>query len=286
MAKKNTISNNSNVENDKLYALVSSLQNDIDSLEKKIKNRDKEDRKMTAIKRIRLFGNFLRLIAPYVVSVAICLTGYYFISGGDIPYILQKELKTNLHKVTVDSNGYTMPVNVYEEKGSLSSDDIYSYSAWDKKEDGKYHREAKIYSVDRKKEIYKTVDEVKKLLMDPNTNLDEVIGTPYSVLDEVAETVSEEDLERGAYRVTTFKYYDDNDTFMGRQEMGNNIGEGLLFTMLLAMVGCGVITFRKDSSYSYKSRREEIKDEYSDPGREDVEGLLKQKKKELKNLMG
>ena len=284
MRGKKVQETNSNQENDKHFVLVSNLEKEIDDLETQIAKFKKGDKGRKRIRNLRLFWNFIRLILPYVVTASIIITGWWLVTG-DIPWILQKESHYNYHSGSMDNSGYNMPVNDYIPKKNLDSDEIYSYTAWEKGTDGKYYRDAKKYYVNRDKKIYTNFDELKALMTNPDLNLDEIFEKPYASLTECKETVTKEELKRGAYTVVNYGYFDYDDSIIARQQMGDNIGMGLLCCMIAFMGGMIVWAWREDHStfdYSYNNRS--IISDCKNANCEALEEKLEEKQKELRKL--
>ena len=96
----------------------------------------------------------------------------------------------------------------YDSEGKTEVlNSFMSYSAWVLNEDGKYQRDVKEYNVKRK-----TYEDVKGL-ENNNEQIKEVLGEPTKSYIQIKDTISEEDIERGAYYEATL-YSMDNSNYV------------------------------------------------------------------------
>ena len=260
------------------HSVVSEIEDDINNINYKIKNTKIHNILNTGIRNIKLFGNILHLIYPYVIVAGICM-GISALCG-DIAYIPQEQLKYGYHEVVMDNRGAVEDKLEYKQGMPTENGHIYFTSNWQLKADGRYYRKTEDYNISKI-----TIEELEELMKKTNFSLEEAFGAPENETVEVKDKVASEDLENNDYIKITYKYGDRENFLYLKQDMGENIKESIWVTVIFGLISAMVWLIRvNESSYNYARKRKDIINYYKNPDMKDVMRQFREKSKAFKTM--
>ena len=242
------------------YSIINStvthnVQKKIDSIEGNIKITKRNNFAKSCIRNIKIFGKMIQAVGPYVVAAGLLFGS--FVIFGDIPFYPQEVFKTNCVQEIIDNHGNVERVDNYQSYPDESKKAFYT-TKWVKKIDGRYYRTSIEYNF----KDY-TLEELKKMAVDPNLNYEEAFGKKVNKKTEVRNEVSEEELaEENTLRII-FPHTEEEDVILSAQDPAPNILFSLLYLALVGGIYACIIYFRRnESSFDYEDDVDDIKSEY------------------------
>ena len=158
----------------------------------------------------------------------------------------RKEYECN--RIEFSSDGISREARQYRPFNSEESinNSFIEYSAWELRDDGRYQREIKEYDA---AEV--TYEEIRPLL-DKDFNISEVFGKPTKIYFEVSDTLSDEEIQRGAYYEGTI-YSVNTDKYVIVKEPMKHVG--------ILIVSGGTVTIGLASLIAWEKYNEKINKE-------------------------
>ena len=237
--------------------LVEHLSDEISDLEDRVKIYKKANERYERIRKVKIFGNFLRLVLPYIACIGLAFGASYGI-GGDIPFYPQDVLKVNHHVEEFDNRGNVNSESEFREAFADTDSSAAYYTKWELKADNRYYRFRKVYKF-KSGEV--SLGALRNAVAN-NTDLDSIIGNPFNSKMEIKDSLTEEDLANDGYMTVTYKYQDEKDFIVAPEETASNIGRGVIF-ILVSGLNMLVYSFFSDfSSYDYFKEKDEINKYY------------------------
>ncbi len=253
--------------------LVEHLSDEISDLEDRVKIYKKANERYERIRKVKIFGNFLRLVLPYIACIGLAFGASYGI-GGDIPFYPQDVLKVNHHVEEFDNRGKFNSESEFREAFADSDSNAEYFTKWELKADNRYYRFRKAYKF---KSTEVSLDALRNAVAN-NTDLDSIIGNPFNSKMEIKDSLTEEDLANDGYMTVTYKYQDEKDFIVAPEETASNIGRGVIF-ILISGLNMLVYSFFSDfSTYDYFKEKDEINRYYVPNDLSYLEKELEEKK--------
>lgn len=291
------------------YELVSSLNTDIEKLDEKISNIGNEniidhstvkevdkmikdiDRDIkrvnrknvlkVCIKNIKIFGRILQLIFPYLVAAGIAFTGQILL-GGDIPFYPQNNKYYATHEETIDYTGVISDESFYDSSSSKLSNTIYYASKWEQREDGKWVRELKEFA----KVPKYSIEELTEMAKEKDLDIEKVFGKVSKTKTEVRSSLPEDEIEKDSGIIIINRYIDKDDYIFIREDTLPNIGGGIIFIFIAAVLSLPVIDWRMDASdFSISRHIRRINSENSKIDLSEIKKLFASKKIKFESIV-
>lgn len=244
---------NKNQRNKQKRMLVE-MEKEIKTLESNIGNIDLANKKIIAIRNLKISARALQAIAPYVLTAGIVAGGFKLFLG-DIPFYPYDESKSYLNTMKeFDSNGN---IRTQQQYGNFEGDHynvLYYYSAWEKGDDELYSRTIKSYRIGSK-----TYEELVKIIDQENPKIEDVIGNPVSEIIETKNHLTEEELQEESFMKVVLYDEDKNDYIIIKQTVGENFCLSLLYLLIVGIGEVISLAWRDSSSFDFKACVEEIK---------------------------
>ena len=239
------------------HHLAEEVENNINSIAIKIENTNRRNRYSPIIKNIKIFGRALQGVFPYAI-----ITGAIFGLQAliyDVPFIRQDQYKIAAHNEIIDINGLICDkVNYVVSSTSLNNSAYYSTN-WEKRDDGKYYRTVKEYTVK-----YRDVEELKELINNPDMTFDDVFGKPETKYEiKTEEEITENDLKEGKGYKIVYRYLDDEDFIVEIQDVGPNIGFSVVYILFTALCLIPIAIIRdKESKFNFREHFYSLQQKY------------------------
>ncbi len=269
---------NSNIINS---SKVEHVNKSFEKVNNEIKKIDKNNRKAIRIRNLKIFKEYIKRVFPYTLIASILL-GLQVAVIGDIPFYPQKVNKIAVREKEINSESIEDNRIRYEDPFSMSSDSLkkraYYTTSWQMREDGKYHRTTKEYSV-KDFNIY----EYQLVANNPNTNLLNVLDREMSSKEEVktADELSSEELASGNSIKFVIQYKDKEDYIIEAQDLGPNIGLGVAYLAIVLPLCLPTLTNRLRKCYCFSWIIEDIIKETKLIDTTELKKLFKEKKIKL-----
>ena len=153
------------------------------------------------------------MIAPWVAIPIIAK------SNGENPFS-RNDRRFKKTITEFDSKGNSKITEQYMKSSRSDIVTIQYYSKWEKGPSNEYSRTIKTYNVYRNRKI-----DFKELIKDENLDIDKVFGSPKSVIKELKDDLSEDELNAKAYIQGMYYDVDKIDYIMYRQSINENIND-------------------------------------------------------------
>ncbi len=219
------------------------IEKDINAIASKIKRTNQRNKFSSIIKNVKIFGRALQGIFPYalVVGTVFGLQSLIY----DVPFIRQDQYKIAEHNEVIDNNGLIYDKVNYAVSSINVSNSAYYSTSWEKKDDGKYYRTVKEYSI-RNSDI----EELEEVVNNPDITFDEAFGRPeikYEIKTE--EEITENDLKEVKGYKIVYRYLDDEDFIVEIQDVDQNIGFAVIYIVFTALCLIPIALFRKETRF-------------------------------------
>ncbi len=231
------------------------MKKDIENLENKIKFSKFSNLQIRTIRNLKISLRAMQLVAPYVLTAGLIAGGFKLL--GSCPFyrdIQQQNL--NIMK-EFDSLGNIRYEEQYNEF-SGDSDMLYFYGKWEKSNDGFYTR-----TVEKYKLKGLTEEEIRGLFEKEKMTLQDILGAPFSSIQESNNNVSEEDIEKENYFQAIIYHEDKEDYIFVRESSSDNI---LITILYICVTGLGELLpfyIRTEcSSFDFENCVSRIKERY------------------------
>lgn len=257
------------------------LKEEIEELEKELKNIKNENKRKVVIKNLKISKTLLRGISPYVLSAGI-IAGTLKLTGIGFPFYTDTLKKTADVKSEFDANGSLIKSEKvygnYEEEYESRINRLMLYSSWIKNKDNKYERTIQSYRLKKKDLSY-----VTHLENTENLNIKDILGKPYMEQIETKDNISMEEQNAKPYVEIIVYNRDKKDYIMVKEEVTENLGNSALFAVLTCLSYLLILFYRDNiSKFNYNEEVNRIKFFNQKEDTYDIEEELKQKKRELK----
>lgn len=231
------------------------MKKDIENLENKIKFSKFSNLQIRTIRNLKISLRAMQLVAPYVLTAGLIAGGFKLL--GSCPFyrdIQQQNL--NIMK-EFDSLGNIRYEEQYNEF-SGDSDMLYFYGKWEKSNDGFYTR-----TVEKYKLKGLTEEEIRGLFEKEKMTLQDILGAPFSSIQESNNNVSEENIEKENYFQAIIYHEDKEDYIFVRESSSDNI---LITILYICVTGLGELLpfyIRTEcSSFDFENCVSRIKERY------------------------
>lgn len=217
----------------------------------------KEERKLEAIKNLKVFGKTTKILAPYVLITGLALGTSSALS--ETPFVCDNQKKVAFIETNIDQLGNVETFKKYDNVLDEVDDSKVSYvGKWEKEKDGFYSRKIKTYKI---KKVSK--DNVTKLLMDnSDISLDELFGD-YTLTEEIKNSLTEEEINRDAHIEIITYDKDKNDYIYVKQTAGENVAMTVIVLSITLLANANVHLFTADKRKKYNNEIAEIKEKYA-----------------------
>lgn len=226
------------------------MRKEISKLENEIKHSKIGNTKVYALRGLKIVLRTGQLIAPFVVTAGITISGFAALGG--TPFYRDKHKQKLEMMKELDSLGNIRYEQQYEEYANSSSVISY-YSKWNFVEDNLYSRDIETYALG---DI--TEEQILKLINDDVQSLREILGEPISKKKETKNNLTEEELQSDPFLQAMIYSKFDDDFIMVKESSSDNIAITLLWVLVTVLAELIPIWWRADGSdfdYSYCIRQ-------------------------------
>ena len=234
---------------------IKSREKEIQKIEKKIENINKENKKRKIIKNLKIKQAYIYLSIPFIIVPGFIFSGFGFTKV--TPFLTDKDKYYKTWKIDIDCYG-----NRYEKveyaKEQKEKDKLYYSSGWYELEDGRYENEKRVYDVENL-----TNDEVFKLVKDNEVlKLELLEDSLLSSTKTISNTKPEDDLKPSMRA----EIYDIDKTDISEKDETERRNKMSTLTYL-GMVCVGELllskTYAKSDNFKYVKREiEELEEKY------------------------
>ncbi len=237
------------------------------SIEEDVKSKN---RKLKALKNLKISLRVAQLVAPYIISLGLPI-GIFKLFGRGIPFNLESIEHHPVIMKEFDTLGNEKIVKQYDSF-DISNNLIRHYTELNKEDTGVYTREIETYELNEE-----NLDKIEQIMNTDYDKLNEVLGEPNLVVNEIKNNPTNEELKTKDYLQAVIYSYDYDDVLIEKetknQDLALTIGEGLEF--LIASI-C-ITVFRHSLGYSFKNHIANIKEKYEPIDEKSLEKELNKK---------
>ena len=166
----------------------------------------------------------LRAIYPLFLSIAL--------ASGLVTLFTRTVLKRNLSTVEkVDTLGNSTSYSKYTNEYDNSANKLLNFSKWKLNENNEYVRTVKSYNINN----YNS-EVIKNILANEDTiyTLEDMFGKPTSTYEEVADSLSEEELNKPEYIEAVTYSKDKDDYIITKMDASDKILYAIMFSVIAA----------------------------------------------------
>lgn len=264
-----------NIKQDKI---ISNMEKEIRSLERKIDNVYLINKKNSVIKNLKIFSAVTKNVAPFVL--ACCITFGSFSILGYTPFGAEKMQKLNTMK-EIDSLGNIRYEQQYKDKKEQNI--LIYYDKWQKDNSNYFKREIKTYNLNKLSEekIIEIINSSK------NLDLNNILGKPISVKTEINKNISEEELNSFGVMKALIYSENDDDYIIVKASIEENFFITFLYLIAFIIAELVVITVKDELCVkTLKEKCFEIKMAYPNIDVMELEKALFIKKDNYNKLVG
>ena len=251
--KKQHLTNKQNLEKEKM---LTQFKKDIQQLEEDIKNSKTANRKIHALRGLKITLRTLQLIAPYVLTFSLVLGGFSAIGG--TPFVQDSQKKKLETKKVLDSLGNIRYEQQYDEFSDAKG--IITYAGkWQKKDDTFYSREIKTYSAAKLNE-----ESIIKIIEEDNiTSLEDILGKPISSKIQTQNNLTEEEIKEEPFLEAVIYCESDDDFIIVKESTSENILVTVLWFLVTILLEFIPMYIRYEhSNFDYEYLVERIKEKH------------------------
>ena len=258
--------------------ILSNMEKEINKVEYDLNHIDKINRKRTIIKNLKIRFKYLQLVTPYVISAGIIASGFTLV--GDIPFYGGDKFKTYAHiRTEFDNYDKVKSQKKYDELDGQN--ELSYYTNWKKEDNGFYSRIVTTYSIDDQ-----SYEDILKLFDMENLEMEDVFGSPVSIIVEKENNLTDELLKKKPY-IKAIIYNESKDDYIEREE---TVGENILVSatyVLLTLINCMAISKIREECFAFDlyDSIEKIKEEYSNINIDELQTKLEIKRDNYNRLI-
>ena len=260
------------------HSVVDDTDQFIEKINNKVKATKSVARRRTCIRNIKIVGDIVRIVAPYIIVPALIFGIITPIAG--MPFASKEGIHYANHEMVMDSAGTREDKIDYKDYRGGSSCQVYVVHKWEQKKDGRYYQKTQEYKVSET-----TLKDIQKLYNKENITREDVFGEAKEPTYEVKDEITEEELNKGDYIKICYSYCDEEDYMMLPLPFDEN-GSNVLF-IIGTFMGL-FFTFAAQTFGDVFSDRfnhiAELKNNYKNPDMKYVMAQFREKSKAFKQM--
>ena len=244
------------------YSLLK-MKLDIEKTKWNLEHFDSYKKRQNVLKNLKIYGNGVRVFAPYVLTFGIVTFGFHCVMGKQL-------LSQNYIKKNVKLNSYN-----YEEQIKNYNTNVYlfHYDKWSKDDNQKYYRKVECYSINNLVE-YDILDICDK-------DIEDIIGSPIFTNFEISNNIDEND---DYFEVISYDKNYKSYRIM-KESFGDNILNVILYIVILEFAEAVPFFYYKTfSKFSFNKDEDDLNNRYNNLSKENLNKILKIKTENFKRL--
>lgn len=231
-----------------------SMKYEIETMRVKVE----EGKKLSTIRDLKIFGSFLRLVSPYLITAGIS-TG--------IMLSLYNPFTRNYHKAYSHSTTEYDPFGTrtrqelyYGENTATSRNLVKYYTGWTYDQEGYYIRSVTTYEVPSGKTLQEVLDFLQQ-------NQGDMKDSPFKKISTIQEkkfVLTEEELKQEASFEVVFYTVDRDDYILTPETDGEHLVYSLGCVLVVIICQLLPVWYRTEFPYDHESKKQKIEEQYKD----------------------
>ena len=239
------------------------MKKDIEKTKWNLEHFDSYKKRQNVLKNLKIYGNVVRVFAPYVLTFGIVTFGFHCVMGKHL--FSHNYIKND---VKLDSYNYEEQIKNFNKSVYL-----FHYDKWTKEDDQKYYRKVECYSINNLAE-YDILDICDK-------NIDEILGSPIFTNFEISDSIDENE---DYYEVIS--YNKNNQSYrIIKESSGKNILSIILYIVILEFAEVVPFFYYKTfSKFSFNKDEDDLNNRYNNLSKNNLYKILEIKKNNFDRL--
>lgn len=241
--------------------LILKMKKDIEKTKLNLEHFDSYKKRQDAIKNLKIYGNVVRRLAPYILTAAIFTFGFHFATGR-YPFVrdyIKKEISySNIQQLEFDENivGY-----------------VFHYSEWNKNSDKEYFRKVECYQID--KSLFENIINIS------DDSVTDLLDSPVYSNIEISDSI---DKNNDYYEVILYDKNNQNYRIIKESAL-TNVLYSVAYFLLLELVEMGPFLYRITySTFDIGKISKDLDNRYDNFSKENLIKILKIKESNYNKL--